>query len=44
MADPAEHGISEEADARQKLQDMLEAQKAQDPNFAKLTGNSNTYP
>lgn len=30
----------EEGDAKEKLRQMLEAQKAQDPNFAKLTGRS----
>ena len=31
-----------EGDAKEKLRQMLEAQKAQDPNFAKLTGTAHT--
>ena len=31
---------ADEGDAKEKLRQMLEAQKAQDPNFAKLTGTS----
>ena len=30
--------VADEGDAKEKLRQMLEAQKAQDPNFAKLTG------
>lgn len=32
--------VADEGDAKEKLRQMLEAQKAQDPNFAKLTGTS----
>lgn len=30
--------VEAEGNAKEKLQQMLEAQKAQDPNFAKLKG------